>query len=68
MLKIHEDLVDIGYVIRQSDQDLEESTYKGLIGEAGATEYSFLELLQNTPLKIRIDTKDDFQDIEYTSD
>jgi hypothetical protein len=68
LLKIHEDLVDIGYVIRQSDKDLEEHVYKGLIGEAGAEEYSFIELLQNTPLVIRIDRGEDYQDHTYESD
>lgn len=68
ILKIHEDLVDIGYVIRQSSEDLEETTYKGLIGTVAAEEFSFIELLQNTPLVIRVDTKSEFQDIDYSSE
>ena len=40
---------------------------KGLIGVAGGTEYSFIELLQNTPLEIIINRKDDYQDITYES-
>ena len=41
---------------------------QGLIGEVGATEYSFIELLQNTPLDIRVSLKGEHEDITYTSD
>lgn len=41
---------------------------KGLIGVAGGTEYSFIELLQNTPLEIRINKKSEFEDITYTGE
>lgn len=68
LLKIHEGMVDEGMVVRQSDEDYEETLYKGLVGEVDSTEYSFIELLQNTPLVIRIDKKESFQDIEYHAD
>lgn len=41
---------------------------QGLIGIAGETEYSFIELLQNTPLEIRVTLKGESEDITYTSD
>lgn len=41
---------------------------QGLIGVVGSTEYSFIELLQNTPLEIRVSLKGEYEDITYTSD
>ena len=41
---------------------------KGLIGKVGETEYSLIELLQNTPLEIRVSLKGEHEDITYTSD
>ena len=38
---------------------------KGLIGEAGGTEYSFIELLQNMPLEIIITQGAEVQDINF---
>lgn len=48
--------------------ELADILKKGLIGTIGGTEYSFIELLQNTPLKIVISNKGEYEDIEYTSD
>lgn len=67
----------LGILIRWIEKKLESGTEaseiaqvlkQGLIGLAGGEEYSFIELLQNTPLEIRVSSKNEYEDITFTSD
>ena len=69
--------VAIRIIMRWIEKKLESGTEaseiaqvlkKGLIGTIDSTEYSFIELLQNTPLEIRVSLKGEHEDITYTSD